>query len=419
MKNLRNLLLSFGGLLLVLQLAFVSPVSAQGSKKLERQRLNRIIDSPANVEEFRQEYDDFLAEIEDALRLFDAIPAVRQKFASSGLRSVEQITIARQNLAAMKPDDLEKLREAYAKVPGWRDGSRALNSLIEPGLRQRIETEQALKKSGEVSSNAITPDECPDPKDVPSNTDIAAVKASEIAADTIMELLPTDALTIIVREIATGVRAGFKGGVLAAETLKAIAGDCSGAEFEAGITQQVTNSTNTIVNNDNANATTITTAISNAKTEIVNNDNSNKTAIINNDNTNTTNIVNNDNANKTAIINNDNANTVTITTAVANAKSEIIVNANTNKDELLRLQIAADLAAVDSATPVAVFMLPAVKGGYLELVRTIVVQAITDLAGSNAALANSFLAQGDAAKTAGDYKKAYALYRKAYKTATS
>lgn len=419
MKNLRSLLLSLGGLLFVLQFAFVSPVSAQNSKELERERLNRIMDASADVEEFRQEYDDFLAEIEGALRLFDAIPAVHKKLAQSGSRSVEQITIARQNLAAMKPDDLEKLREAYAKVPGWRDGSRALNSLIKPGLRQQIETRLALKKSGGVSLDAITPDECPNPEDVPSNTDIAAVKALEIAADAVMELLPTDGLTILARAISTGIRAGFKGGVLTAETLKAIGDDCSSAAFEAGITQQVTNSTNTIVNNDNANATTITTAISNAKTAIVNNDNQNTTTIINNDNLNKTAIINNDNSNKTAIINNDNANTVTITTAVANAKSEIIVKANANKDELLRMHIAADLAAVESATPVAVFILPAVRGGYLELVRTIVVQAITNLAGSSTAQANSLLAQGDEAKAAGDYKRAYFMYRKAYKAAAN
>lgn len=176
---------------------------------------------------------------------------------------------------------------------------------------------------------------------------------------------------------------------------------------------------NNIIGNAAANTTTITTDVTNAKNTIVNNDNSNKDTIVNNDNFNRTAIINNDNSNKTAIINNDNANTVTITTAVENAKTTIVVNANANRDELIRLHIAADLASVDNATSVAVFMLPAVKGGYLELVRTIVVQAITQLAGSSASQANSFLAQGDAAKTAGDYKKAYFWYRKAYKAATN
>lgn len=425
---------------------------AQSSKRVERERLNRIMDSSANVEEFRQEYDDFLAEIEGALRLFDAIPAVHKKLASSGLRSVEQMTIARQNLAAMKADDLAKLREVYAKVPGWRDGSRAINSLIKPELRQRIETNLALKKSGGVSTNAITPDVCPDPKDVPSNSDIAIAKASEIAADLVMELLPTDALTIVFRELASIVRAGLKGGVLAAETLKAIGDDCSSAEFEAGIQQQVTNSTNTITGAVSTSTSTITGAVSTATNTIVNNDNANKTAIINNDNNNATNIVNNDNANRTTIINNDNANKTTIvnndnanalalTNLVNSALTQIIANANANKDEvknlLLRTQIEADLSSTDGSTFVALYETPSsvcfpslnssglpqagipsstTQCGLLDLVRSIVSQTIANTGNDRTALAD--LAAGDAQRAAGQYKAAYASYRKAYKTAS-
>jgi hypothetical protein len=190
------------------------------------------------------------------------------------------------------------------------------------------------------------------------------------------------------------------------------------SDIESSVANDNANATS-IISNDNTNKNTILSNVASAKTEIINNDNSNKTAIINNDNTNKDTIVTNDNANKTAIINNDNANKDTIVTAVENAKTTIIVNANANKDELLRLHIAADLATVDNATPIAVYMLPAVKGGYVELVRTIVVDAITNLAGSSTAQANSFLAQADAYKAAGDYKKAYAWYRKAYKVAVN
>jgi hypothetical protein len=254
-----------------------------------------------------------------------------------------------------------------------------------------------------------------------------------------MEGFPTDGLTILARIAPIAAWAAAEGAVIGIETLKSIKDDCNANTFEAGITNQITNSTNSIISNDNTNTTAITTSVSNAQTaittsisnaqtaittndntnttNIISNDNSNKTAIITNDNTNTTNIVNNDNANKTAIINNDNANTVTITTAVENAKTQVIINANANKDELLRLQIHADLATADSATPVAVFVLPAAKNGYLELVRTIVVQMITDLAGSRTAEANALLAQGDAHKNAGNFKSAYSSYRKAYQTA--
>jgi tetratricopeptide (TPR) repeat protein len=163
-----------------------------------------------------------------------------------------------------------------------------------------------------------------------------------------------------------------------------------------------------IISNDNTNNGTVLTNLSAAKTEIINNDNTNKNTIV-------TTVGNA----KTDIINNAAANRDTIVTAIENAKTTIVVNANANKDEVVRLAIAADLSEADNATPVAVFMLPAVKGGYIEMVRTIVVHAITNLAGSSISQANSFLAQADAYKAAGDYKKAYAWYRKAYKSATN
>lgn len=179
------------------------------------------------------------------------------------------------------------------------------------------------------------------------------------------------------------------------------------SDLETSVANDNANATS-ILSNDNANKVEVLTNLTTTKTEIINNDNSNKNAIVTNDNN-----------NKNTIVNNDNANKDTIVTAIETAKTTIIVNANANKDELLRLAIAADLSETDNATPVGVFMLPAAKGGYIELVRTIVVHAITNLAGSSISQANSFLAQADAFKAAGDYKKAYALYRKAYKSATN
>lgn len=161
-----------------------------------------------------------------------------------------------------------------------------------------------------------------------------------------------------------------------------------------------------IVANDNANlltiqgaintgTTTVTTAVGDGTTQILNNANTNKGLIIANDNTNTASIIANDNTNT----------------------ANIIANANANKIELIRLHIATDLASTDGSTLVGAFMLPAVQGGYLELVRAVVAHAITNLAGSSTSQANSLLAQGDASKAAGDFKNAYNSYRKAYKAA--
>jgi hypothetical protein len=188
---------------------------------------------------------------------------------------------------------------------------------------------------------------------------------------------------------------------------------------KTAITGAVTTATTTITGNDNTNKDIVVTAISNSQGAIVDNANGNtvalttaisntKTAIINNDNTNKDTIVLNDNTNKNTIVANDNANAATLTNL------------------LLRLQIEADLAAADSATPVALFVTPSTtcglsaplnQCGLLGLVRQIVVQTISNLAGSNASQANSYLAKGDQYRNAGNYSAAYQQYRQAYKTA--
>jgi archaellum component FlaC len=143
-----------------------------------------------------------------------------------------------------------------------------------------------------------------------------------------------------------------------------------------GVVNNTVNTINTNVNTANTNINTINTKVDNVNTNI---DNS-----------------------RTTIINNAAANTKALT------------------DLSLRLMIEADLAAPDSATPLALFETPGSKGGgYLELVRTIVVATIGNLAGAGATQANSFLTQADAYYKAGNFKATYAYYRKAYKSAAN
>jgi hypothetical protein len=195
------------------------------------------------------------------------------------------------------------------------------------------------------------------------------------------------------------------------------------------------------VANDNANKAAIVSNDNTNKTAIVSNDNANKDAIladnaankaavftklgdtatlvIANSDANRAAIVTNDNANKAAIVSNDNAN-----------RAAIITNDNANatmlRDLLLRTQIESDLASVDGAIPLALFETPATQCagaaplnqcGMLDLVRQVVVQTISRLAGSSASQANAFLTKGDQYAAAGNYKAAYQQYRQAYKTA--
>lgn len=175
------------------------------------------------------------------------------------------------------------------------------------------------------------------------------------------------------------------------------------------IVTAIGNSQGAIVDNANGNTTALTTAISNTQTSIINNDNTNKNTIVANDNTNKDTIVANDNTNKNTIVANDNANAASLTNL------------------LLRLQIEADLAAADNSSPVALFMTPATtcglsaplnQCGLIGLVRQIVVQTISNLAGANASQANSYLAKGDTYRNAGNYSAAYQQFRQAYKAAS-
>ena len=145
---------------------------------------------------------------------------------------------------------------------------------------------------------------------------------------------------------------------------------------------------------------------------IIDNGNANTTSILENAATNTTAIIDKSNANAALIVANDNTNTATIITDANENKNEL-------RDLILRSQIEADLAMADSSAVVILYLLPAVQGGYIHLVRDIVTETIADCiaAGRNAVGATAALAEANAARAAGDFKKAYALYRKAYKLA--
>ena len=388
----------------------MAQTSGKSSAKLERERMSKIMSPGADVEEFRQEYLNYLTEFEDTMRLFGEIKVVREKLNKSGLKMAETIVQAKLSITNATPEDLRLLRDIYAKFPGWRDAPQSLNALIKPELRQSLESRIKNKKDGTIELD-ITPDNCADGINAGiTNTDIAIADAFRIAAEALQDVIPPP-----FNFVAVAATAATKGVVLAFQTLKNIKDDCEGNDFQAAITTQLTNSvandnTNTtnIINNAATNTTTITTAVSNAQTAIVNNDN----------------------ANKTTIVNNDNANTLALTNLINNALTTIINNANANKDELknllLRTQIEADLASTDGSTFVALyetasttctasFATPVTQCGYLDLVRIIVSETIANVgAGTNA---QSFFATGDSQRAAGQFKAAYTSYRKAYKAA--
>lgn len=392
--------------------------SVKSPAKLERERLSKIMDSRANIEEFRQEYLEYLTEIQDNMRLLSAAPAVQRQLSRAGLRLSPMLTSVKNSVAQMSQQDLTKVRSAYAKFPGWREMPAAL---IRPDVRQELEEKLIAKKAGIIVNNAGTTDNCADGINAGiTNTDISIAKAAQLVAEGIMEALPTDLVSILAREASVVAYIATEAVTLSLETLKGIKDDCRDDSFQDAITADVdaipgliSASTSTTAGNISASTATTATNITNAQT---------------------------------AIVNNDNANLVTILDKIEAAKTYIVTDAHANKDEmknlLLRTQIEADLASTDGSTFVALYETPSnvcktsldVNGlpqtvtlpgfptvtipqcGLLDLVRAIVKDTIANVgAGTNA---QSFFNTAEAQRAAGKYKAAYASYRMAYKAAS-
>jgi len=370
MKNLRSFFLGLVGLLLILQLAFVAPVAAQSSKQAERQRVKIVMDANTNVEEFRQEFLNYLTELEDTVRLYDAIPAVHEKYVKSGLRPLETLAATKAQIAQISSEDLAKMKPVYARFPGWREAPRAAESLLKPELRENLQAKLAAKQNGSPSPDYVTPDDCAlaIATDV-SNSDVAIAKGFEIAARTAMNALPTDFLSFAPHAVAAAALGVLEAISLGLETSKNIKDDCTSLDATAvgdivnSAKTEIINNDNgnasTIVNNDNTNkdtiltnlntkTTTITTAITSAQTSINNTTNASSTAITTAITDAKTAIVNNDNANKTTIVNNDNANTTTLNTAITNARTAIITNDNTNTTNIVNNDNANKTAIINN-----------------------------------------------------------------------
>ena len=243
---------------------------------------------------------------------------------------------------------------------------------------------------------------------------LTIAKALTLGTEIIKEAIPEDTM-VVPHSIAVVAWGAAKTAEFILDTIHHVYADCKAVKSDHDTSQALSNLSSSLstvggnVSTVKSDVTSIKTTVGNTNTTITNVSNNVDTVKTTVNNVNTT--VNNIGTQINAI-------NSTVTTTSNNVNT-----ANTNitalSDLSLRLMIEADLAAADNSTPVALFETPGVKGGYLELVRTIVATTITNLAGSSAGQANSFLAQGDAYKAAGNYKAAYAAYRKAYKSAAN
>jgi hypothetical protein len=390
----------------------------KSAAKLERERVDRIMNAGANIEEFRTEMKNYLTDFANAMSNLEAIPAMREQNKKHGVNPAVALDRAIANIDKMPAEGLARMRDAYAQYPNWRQGPRNIYE-----ISQRLGNDTSTQttkgnKTRDITPDVIITDDCPDISGVPSFADIAVLKGFIVLNEGIIEALPTDGLTILAREAPVVTYTLALAALDVAETLRAQYDLCTSPTTE-DVRNIVAGAKTEIITKLDAGTTTITNAISASQTAIINNDN----------------------ANKTTIVNNDNANTLALTNLINTTRVAILNTIKDSKEEtnnlLLRTQIEADLSSTDGSTFVALYETPGnvclpslnqkglpqigalsspVQCGLLDLVRSIVRDTIANVgAGTNA---QKFFETAEAQRAAGKYKDAYASYRQAYKAAS-
>jgi hypothetical protein len=243
---------------ILLSLCLAPSLVAQESRALykdspaNRERLSQVMAPTGNVEAFRREYDNYLAEMQQVMGVVLESRLAQRAVKQKGLAPIEQLAAARHSLSEMSVQDLTVLRSALARNPSWRQTPQIINSLFRAEVRSGLKAVAVKEMSalGDVPNPAgislgggVTPDNCSDAflngEPRVSNTDISIAQALVIAAHAVMEALPTDALTFEAHAAAGATVAGLEGAVLTLETLKAISDDCSGQALEDYITSNL------------------------------------------------------------------------------------------------------------------------------------------------------------------------------------
>lgn len=378
-----------------------------------RERLQRIMDPSADVEEFRRELDGFYADMQASMNNLLEGEFARGLVARAGLDPLGQLAESRRRLPELRAQDLGLLRAAFAKSPNWREQPERINSLLRPEVRDGLKKMRVFVAvtPGPVSTlpGGVTPDNCNDAKNADgtprvSNTDISIAQAFEIAGEITMESLPTDLLSFEAHAAAAVVLGALQGTVLVLETFKNISDDCSDTDFQnyvtANLDEQVsTRSSQTSVNTVQTTANSIVNRLDERLDVKV-----------------------------SSRATQESVNAVQQSVNLANSKLDI---ANGKLDQLLanlaafqaqnlRLQIEANMANGTDDAAIGQFALPAAQSGFLELARSILVETMQKLQATGQGIRNAptYLAQGDQQKAAGRFKDAYDSYGQAYRAAT-
>jgi hypothetical protein len=360
---------------------------------------------------FRREFTNYLVQMQGAAMKVQATPQGRAAYRSIGFTPAKGFARARVAVRTMTPEQLAVLQKSFEAYPKWRTMPVTLGRLAS---RMQAKSPYSLK---------ITPDDCPTARAAGyTQTDVEIAADVALAADFILEVVPTDLVSLPVRIVAVAVWAVTQGVLRGFEHLYNIASACDDADHQALLTQNLDVKVSTLATQVSVN--TLITNLSTLSTLVTQNldvkisTRATQTSV----DTLLTNV--NTLQNSVTVFHNEfTANSIVVNNKLDAANTKLDNLAITVSDQgalNLRIHIEDDLADPGNH-PLALFEVPEANGGHLNLVRSIVADTIAKMqaTGQGVGNAQAFLAAGDAAKAAGAYKSAYANYGKAYRAAAS
>lgn len=346
---------------------------------------------------FRHQLTVYVTKLQQVAVRYQRTPQGRAAFAQLGYQPASSLPRARAAVQRMSPGELAVLHRALATYPAWKTMPARLGRLVDrlPATPRR--------------SGLITPDDCATARAAGiTQTDVEIAADFAIAADAILEAVPQDLLSEVVRIAAVLIWAVPQATLRGFEHLYNIASACDDADHQALVQSNL----------DVKVSTRATQASVDSLTTIFNALNALVTSRLD--------VAVSTRASQTSLtaFNNEftaNATVVNIKLDAANQKLDALTITVGEQGALdLRLKIEEDLSQ-PGAHPIALFEVPTSAGGYLGLTRDIVADTIATMqaTGQGVGNAESFLAAGDAAAAAHRYKDAYTNYGKAYRAAAS
>ncbi len=360
---------------------------------------------------FRREFTNYLVQMQAAAMKVQATPQGRAAYRSIGFTPAKGFARARAAVRTMTPEQLAVLQKSFEAYPKWRTMPVTLGRLAS---RMQAKSPYSLK---------ITPDDCPTARAAGyTQTDVEIAADAALAADFILEVVPTDLVSLPVRIVAVAVWAVTQGVLRGFEHLYNIASACDDADHQALLTQNLDVKVSTLATQVSVN--TLITNLSTLSTLVTQNldvkvstraTQTSVDTLLTNVNTLQTSV--------TVFHNEFTANSIVVNNKLDAANTKLDNLAITVSDQgalNLRIHIEDDLADPGNH-PLALFEVPEANGGHLNLVRSIVADTIAKMQATGQGVGNApaFLAAGDAARAAGAYKSAYANYGKAYRAAAS